>query len=153
MASPKIQRWAITLRAYEYMILYKEGKYHSNADALSRLTLPEKPEVDRPEERVLMLASSDITLVTAEQVDGQDPVLLRVREMVHKGWSSELKGIEFAPYELRKHKLSIQNGCVPHQCHPGVSRMKALARSYVWWPKMDKEVEDTVKACKTWQEL
>jgi hypothetical protein len=30
--------------------------------------------------------------------------------------------------------------------------MKALARSNVWWPKLDKEVEDTVKACKTCQE-
>lgn len=48
--------------------MYKEGKYHSNADGLSRLPLPEKPEVERPEERVLMLESSDITLVTAEQV-------------------------------------------------------------------------------------
>lgn len=39
-----------------------------------------------------------------------------------------------------------------HRCHPGVSRMKALARSYVWWAKLDKEVEDTVKACATCQE-
>lgn len=30
--------------------------------------------------------------------------------------------------------------------------MKALARSYVWWPKLDKEVEDTVKACEICQE-
>uniref|UniRef100_A0A8C6WE53 ribonuclease H n=1 Tax=Neogobius melanostomus TaxID=47308 RepID=A0A8C6WE53_9GOBI len=39
MASPRIQRWAVTLRAYEYEIVYKPGKYHSNADALSRLPL------------------------------------------------------------------------------------------------------------------
>jgi len=63
MASPRIQRWAVTLRAYEYMIVYKEGKYHCNADALSRLPLPEKVEVEKLEERVLMLESSDITLV------------------------------------------------------------------------------------------
>lgn len=47
-ASPRIQRWA---------------------DALSRLPLPEEPEVERPEGRVLMLESSDITLVTADQVE------------------------------------------------------------------------------------
>ncbi|XP_062297408.1 uncharacterized protein K02A2.6-like [Scomber scombrus] len=174
MASPRIQRWAVTLRAYEYTIVYKEGKYHCNADALSRLPLPEEPEVERLEERVLMLESSDITLVTADQVKAwtdKDPVLLRVREMVQNGWSAKLKGEEFAPYEVRKHELSIQNGCVLwgwrvivpkpgrenvmrqlHQCHPGVSRMKALARSYVWWPKLDKELEDMVKGCTTCQE-
>ena len=174
MASPRIQRWAVTLRAYEYTIVYKEGNFHNNADALSRLPLPEKPDLEGPEERVLMLASSDITLVTADQVKvwtDKDPVLSRVRELVHKGWPSEPKESEFAPYTVRKHELSIQNGCVLwgarvvmpkqgqenvlhqlHQGHPGVSRMKALARSYVWWPKMDKEVEDTVKACTTCQE-
>ncbi|KAK0149179.1 hypothetical protein N1851_010298 [Merluccius polli] len=107
----------------------------------SRLPLPEQVEVERPEERVLMLESSDITLVTADQVKAwtdEDPVLSRVREMVRDGWSSKPKGEEFAPYEVRKHELSIQNGCVLwgsrvivpipgqrdvmrqlHQCHPG----------------------------------
>lgn len=60
MASPRIQRWAATLRAYEYIIVHTEGKHHSNADALSRLPLPEKPDLGRPEERVLMLESSDV---------------------------------------------------------------------------------------------
>lgn len=39
-----------------------------------------------------------------------------------------------------------------HQCHPGVSRMKALARSYVWWPKLDQDVERLVKTCRMCQE-
>jgi hypothetical protein len=28
-----------------------------------------------------------------------------------------------------------------------MSRMKALARSYVWWPGMDKDIENMVTAC------
>lgn len=29
--------------------------------------------------------------------------------------------------------------------HPGISRMKSLARSYVWWPGIDDELESKVK--------
>ncbi|RLU24508.1 hypothetical protein DMN91_002597 [Ooceraea biroi] len=38
-----------------------------------------------------------------------------------------------------------------HEEHPGIVRMKALMRDYVWWPKMDTEVERCVNACTTCQ--
>ena len=39
-----------------------------------------------------------------------------------------------------------------HEMHPGCTKMKALARSYIWWPKMDKDIEDLVKKCRVCQE-
>ena len=42
-ASARIQRWALTLSAYNYHIQYKPGKDNSNADVLSRLPLLESP--------------------------------------------------------------------------------------------------------------
>ncbi|XP_060117940.1 uncharacterized protein K02A2.6-like, partial [Heteronotia binoei] len=39
-----------------------------------------------------------------------------------------------------------------HETHPGIVRMKALARSYVWWPGMDGEIETWVRRCQTCQE-
>ena len=36
-----------------------------------------------------------------------------------------------------------------HESHPGIARMKALARGYVWWPGLDKNIEDCVKECTT----
>lgn len=39
-----------------------------------------------------------------------------------------------------------------HQSHPGMSRMKGLARGYMWWPNMDMDIEKKVKACTTCQE-
>ena len=39
MAASRIQRWALTLAAYEYTIVYKEGSLNGNADGLSRLPL------------------------------------------------------------------------------------------------------------------
>ena len=34
-----------------------------------------------------------------------------------------------------------------HESHPGVSHMRSLARSYMWWPHIDKNIDFVVKAC------
>ena len=34
-----------------------------------------------------------------------------------------------------------------HGTHPGVAILKAMARSYVWWPKIDSVIEETVRSC------
>ncbi len=35
-----------------------------------------------------------------------------------------------------------------HRENMGVSRMKALARSHVWWAGLDRDIEALVKACQ-----
>ena len=42
-AANHIQRWAWTLASYEYTIAWRQSSQHANADALSRLPLPEVP--------------------------------------------------------------------------------------------------------------
>ena len=39
-----------------------------------------------------------------------------------------------------------------HETHPGASKMKSLARSYLWWPGVDADIVDMVKKCKNCQE-
>ena len=34
-----------------------------------------------------------------------------------------------------------------HIGHPGICRMKGLARSIVWWPGLKEDIENTVKDC------
>ena len=76
------------------------------------------------------------------------------------------------PFKTRQDELSTRHGCllwgarviVPpsleekvlqelHDTHPGISRMKALAQSYVWWPNMDSDIELTVSSCSTCQSM
>uniref|UniRef100_A0A8R1IES0 RNA-directed DNA polymerase n=1 Tax=Caenorhabditis japonica TaxID=281687 RepID=A0A8R1IES0_CAEJA len=38
-----------------------------------------------------------------------------------------------------------------HEGHPGIVRMKQLARSFVYWPRMDSDIEKLVAACTTCQ--
>ena len=72
--------------------------------------------------------------------------------------------MDFQPYEQRIHELSVEDGCVLwgsrvvvplagreavirllHEGHPGISRMKALARGVVWWPGLDFQLDGKVK--------
>ena len=39
-----------------------------------------------------------------------------------------------------------------HEVHTGVVRMKSLARSFVWWPNLDHNIEQVVKDCNVCQQ-
>ena len=174
MASARIQRWAVMLSAYHYEICYRPGVDHANADGLSRLPLPDHvTNVPVPGDVLYLFRTLEGTPIKAAQIrqwTDTDPVLSRVRHNVLKGWvDSDEPGLQ--PYQSRAAELSVQDGCllrgsrviVPkegreavmsllHEGHPGVTRMKQLARGYVWWPGIDKELEFAVKTCAACQE-
>lgn len=51
------------------------------------------------------------------------------------------------PPKLRKPILEVL-----HVGHPGIVRMKVLARSYIWWPNMDRDIAKWVATCNQYQE-
>ena len=174
LASARIQRWALILGAYDYTIMYKPGSQHNNADLLSRLPLSDtRKEVPIPGETVLAMEMLFDTMpVTAKQIGtwtDRDPVLARLRDNVLKGWKDSTDP-DLRPYQQRKLELSVQDSfllwgnrvVVPpqgreklveqlHEGHPGTSRMKSFARSFVWWPGLDSALEDRVRRCSACQ--
>ena len=38
-----------------------------------------------------------------------------------------------------------------HDGHPGISKMKGLARNYVWWSNINADIEAQVKRCNQCQ--
>ena len=34
-----------------------------------------------------------------------------------------------------------------HETHPGIVKMKNLARSYIWWPNLCADLEAKVRSC------
>ena len=175
MASARIQRWALTLAAYQYNIRYKSGKTLNNADALSRLPRPITTNSDCvPDELaqlVLHLSSTSINADVIRSWTSKDPVLSRVLRYIQTGWPDQITDEKFRPFLSRKTEMSAWDGCILwgsrmvippqgrelvlqelHETHPGCARMKSLARNYIWWPKMDSAIEDTVKQCQTCQE-
>ena len=171
-ASLRTQQWALTLATYEYKIAYKAGTTNSNADALSRIPLSKMPETGPvTRETVLLLKHLDYTLIKTRHVQEwtkRDPVLSKVHPFTLNGWSHHCQNVQLHPYLSRKAESTIESGCVLrgnrvivppqgraqviaelHKAHPGMKGwMKALARGYVWWPKMDRELEDAVKRCQ-----
>ncbi|XP_061156017.1 uncharacterized protein K02A2.6-like [Syngnathus typhle] len=168
MGSPRVQRWAVKLSAYQYNIVYKPGKHHANADAVSRMPVPVKLRKEESTEQVLMMDMLDETLIDAKQIKSwtaKDTVLSQVHEYILKGWPTETDP-NLKAFHQRKLELGVRDGCVLwgarvvipakgrgrmlkmlHQTHTGMTKMKGLARSYMWWPGMDQDVERTVQAC------
>ena len=89
MASPKIQRWALLLAAYDYELVYREGCKHGNADGLSRLPLPDTvAKVPIPGETILLMSQLEVLPVGADQIadwTASDPVLQQVLRRVQQG--------------------------------------------------------------------
>ncbi|KRY17328.1 Transposon Tf2-9 polyprotein [Trichinella patagoniensis] len=171
--SPRMLRWTVMLGAYVYDICYRLGKLIDNADILSRL--PTKiPDVEIPPPlEVLMLESDDTVIMKANDIARmslKDPLISRVLNWAWKGWPAKLSDKKFKPFFIRQLEISVHKGCllwgnrvvIPiqahsrlltmlHDGHPGIVRMKALARSYFWWPKMDEDIEKTVNTCDVCQ--
>ena len=151
LASTRIKHWAIILGAYNYKVEYRPGVQHSNADVPSRLPLPEAiSEVLETGETILLMENLHLSLVTARQIRQwtiRDSVLSNVQRLVQFGWETT-SDVSLKPFQQRKEELSIQGRCVlwggrvivppaSHSVvlevlrdgHPGVTKMKQLARS------------------------
>ena len=175
MVSSRIQRWALTLSTYKYSIRYKAGRHRCNADALSRLPRPVSISNDHvPEDLVLMLNHLSSTSADAARIKewtAKDPVMSRVLRYLTTGWPNQTPSKDYQPYFTRRDKLSSLDGCILvgsriiipppgrqpileelHETHPGTSKMKYLAHSYLWWPGIDTDIEQMVKTCPVCQQ-
>ena len=171
-SAARIARWALMLSAYDYKLEYRQGCLNGNADALSRLPLSGEDEEESQQVFGVHMMELTHSPVTEEEVRNEtkkDEVLSALIKQVTEGWTSEaMRNEKLKPYVSRKDELSIEGGCVLwggrvlipeklrqavleelHDVHPGVTRMKALARSYVWWPNMDQDIESISKHCET----
>ena len=158
------------LSAYDYSLKYRRGSENGNADALSRL--PTVATIDEVSDMTLdvNMVKMDRAPVTADDVSKEtrrDVILSRVHDMILQGWTEQDEVSEtYKPFVLRKNELSVEGGTVLwgnrlviptslrkqvleqlHEAHTGVCKMKALARCYVWWPKMDKDIEKVTSSC------
>lgn len=173
LAAARVQRWCLELSAYTYEVKHRPASTQGNVDALSRLPLSEKDQqadIAGEEARAVNLVALTSLPVTAKQITQgtrTDPVLSRVTHFLREGWPNEIQE-EWKPFHKRRMELSIEEDCllwgmrvvIPgkfrqqlltllHEGHPGMVRMKSLARKHCWWPLLDQEIEDMIRRCDT----
>ena len=114
-ASSRTQQWALSLASYPYTISFRSTTKHGNADAMSRLPLPNQPSnTPVPSELVLLIENLNEAPITSDQIAGwtqKDPTLSRVMQHIMLGWPATVES-ELKPYWNRHLELSTHAGCI-----------------------------------------
>jgi transposase InsO family protein len=173
LAAARMQRWALILTAYDYTIEFRKSEAHANCDALSRLPNP-KPSTAGMDNGTycVNLIDEGFPLLATEiaKATKVNPTLVKVYQYIMSGWPGHCPDDDLMVYFKKKEELSCEQGCILwgqrvvippkfkkrmldelHWQHPGICSMKALARSYVWWPNIDNDIESMVHGCTVCQ--
>ena len=177
MAANRLARWALTLSQYDYTVEYRATKDHGNADVLSRLPSSSDDDFDGEEERADVSVVCCVKQLS-RQLDPlkpnllameskKDPVISKVMRYVREGWPNVLD-VESRRYKKLEDSLTTESGCLFHGVrlvipsklrqsvldlvhlgHFGMQRMKQLARSIIYWPLIDDDIERVSRSCNS----
>ncbi|XP_058448901.1 uncharacterized protein K02A2.6-like [Malaya genurostris] len=170
----RMANYADYLAHFDFDIVYKPTKQHTNADYCSRISKETVPQVNylKQEDDTLEDDFEGFTLhqiqqlpVRAEHIAREtckDEYLGKIVQLLEKGYDLARCG-----YKSPENKYTLAANClhyehrviIPpslrqailndlHVAHLGVVKMKSLARSFVYWPGIDNDIELAVRSCR-----
>ncbi|XP_048054388.1 uncharacterized protein K02A2.6-like [Megalobrama amblycephala] len=171
--SPRIQRLMMKLQRYDFELIYTPGKYIVLADALSRATSDSETHHKSSTEadvtlHVNMIAGAlPVTDAKSKQIvaeTAKDRELQIVIKLLNEGWKkeacsryynirTELSVVEglllrqnriVIPQALRKEMLRRL-----HEGHLGAEKCKRRARTAIYWPGINADIDRMVSTCDT----
>ncbi|PIC40074.1 hypothetical protein B9Z55_011551 [Caenorhabditis nigoni] len=176
----RLVRWSTILLAYDFDIEYIKTDEFGQADALSRMIqkIPAEDEdvviaqveLDVEDSLQSAVRKLPVTVSEIQEETEKNKVLQNVIKRISKGTWPRKVDEKLKQFNSIKDALSTVQEClmfgdrvvVPfslqravlkqlHEGHPGMARMKQLARAFVYWPGLDDDVEKVVAKCNTCQ--
>lgn len=172
----RMANYADYLAHFNYTVEFRNTKDHANADYCSRAPLKKQEDIhkisSREEEGIMDLDEMDVFIlrqvdqlpVRAERVATEtrkDRDLGKIVQILQNGQNLERNG-----YKAPEKNYSLSSGCllfehrvvIPaslrpailkdlHAAHVGITKMKGIARSFVYWPGIDAEIEGIANSC------
>ena len=162
----RISRWVLRLQGYEFKVVYRPWKTNI-ADALSRLNSVKPLECGDEYDFVRAVVESCVPVALSpeeiEEASYNDEELCLVKNCVKSGnWQkctipsyAHVKDelCTYGEFLLRGTRIVVPKVLrdrvvrLAHEGHQGVVKTKYRLRSKVWWPGMNRDVENLCKIC------
>ena len=178
-APPRLQRMLLRLQKYDFTLKYKPGKEMTIADTLSRAYTTDNT-TDKMEEElecavhlILDTCGSEIWLQEIKEATCKDQAMQKLKNHIQYGWPEVQSQV---PEEIRDYwhlrdqlseadeiLLKGEKLIIPpnlrgnmldriHIGHMGITKCSQRAREVMFWPGMNKAIEQMVSRCTICQE-
>lgn len=171
-ATARLERLQLRLQPYETTVVYKPGA-DNPADYMSRHPDPKRSQTPRHLSRVDAYVNfvitnampSAVTLQEIKDATATDETLQNLARVITTQKWHEV-GKDVGQYQQIKQELSVSNGVIlrgtriivpgrlrqrvimlAHSGHQGIVKTKRFLRDSVWFPGIDKMVEEMVREC------
>ena len=168
----RIQRMRLKLQPYNFKLIHVSGKKIGLADCLSRLPQQMTAKDDVIDEELMVCKVDTLAYGWHDRVEEatrMDEDLQTLRRVIFSGWPATRQEIPAAvtPYWDARDELSTYNGIVYkgerivmpysmrpemlkilHTSHAGIVKTKQLARDRIYWPGINKQIEDMISKCE-----
>ena len=167
-ALPRLQCMLLRLQKYDYTIQYIPSKDVVLGDRLSRFPSRKNNIPIKLHQNIQTLHFNSDQLNLVRGTIERDPVHATVYRLTLNGWSDRMRDVPHIGCHFwgTRNKLTIEEGvllkgnrvCIPlelhmrtpydlHDSHQGVEKMIHLARTHVYWPRINVDIADYVKCC------
>ena len=171
-ADNRFQRWAYYLSGFRYEIEHVKSEANANCDALSRLPIEDETDlIDTSFSHVNFFEEGVISYnyKTLAEESKKDELIMNAIRYVLGNWPKDTSKMsnEMKILFNKRLELTVEKGClfwglravIPgsmktlilnelHATHLGIVKIKMFARSYVWWPNIDHDIESMINNCK-----
>lgn len=170
LAPARLQKMLIQLQRYpEIEVEYIKGKDMIFADALSRAYLQDHFEEEYKVDMIHELPISSSKYEELVEATENDSTCKKLKELILCGWPEEKSELspDCQPYWNYRDEMVTEQGLifkgwrilVPagelrrsameklHESHQGIVRTKQRARDVIFWPCINKEIEEMIKKC------